>query len=42
MGDIINYPPEEVKGSLDVAYKIIYLIKDKIKADDEEKENVEN
>lgn len=42
LGDIMDYSSEEVKDSLDEAYKIIDLIKDKIKADDEEKENLEN
>jgi len=33
LGDIIDYPLEEVKESLDFAYKIIDFIDDKIKAD---------
>ena len=37
LGDIINYLLEDVKDSLDVAYKIIGLVNDKIKADNEEK-----
>ena len=33
LGDIIEYPLEEIEESLDVAYKIIDLINDKTKAD---------
>jgi len=42
LGGIMDYPLEEVKDSLDVAYKIIDLVNDKIKADDEENENLED
>lgn len=41
LGGIINYPLEEVEDSLDVAYKIIDLVNDKVKVNDEEKEDEE-